>query len=84
MVTPRDFKSATRSHTNSRAAGSSPVVGSSMNSTLGACMSALATMTRWAWPPENMSGLSSARSSSPNSASSASARRARSSVGTPW
>ena len=83
-VTPLARRSRTRSQTNSRAAGSSPVVGSSRNSTSGACISALATMTRWAWPPENMSGLSSARSASPNSSSSSLARRARSAAGTPW
>ena len=47
-------------------------------------LDALATMTRWAWPPENMSGLSVARSASPNSSSRTSARRARSAAGTPW
>jgi hypothetical protein len=44
-------------HTNRRAAGSRPVEGSSRNRTWGSCMSARAIITRWAWPPENMSGL---------------------------
>ncbi len=72
-----------RSHTKSRACGSSPVVGSSRNSTSGWCIRARAIMIRCDWPPEKKSTLSSARSSSPNSSSSALARRVRSAAGMP-
>jgi hypothetical protein len=47
MVTPLALRSATRSQTNRRAAGSSPVVGSSRNSTWGACISDRSRLLRW-------------------------------------
>ena len=49
--------SRNRSQTKSRAAGSSPVVGSSRKSTCGACMSARAIIIRCVWPPEKKSGF---------------------------
>jgi hypothetical protein len=61
--------------------GSRPVVGSSRKSTRGACMSARAIITRCDCPPEKKSGLSPARSRSPNWSSSSSARSSRSRVG---
>ena len=44
---------------NRRAAGSSPVDGSSRNSTVGACIRARAIIIRWICPPEKSSGLPS-------------------------
>ena len=51
-VTPPSRSSRTRSHTNSRACGSRPVLGSSRKITWGACMSARAMSSRCAMPPE--------------------------------
>ena len=83
-VTSDSLSSRRRSQTKRRAAGSSPVVGSSRKSTRGSCMSARAIITRWLCPPEKKSGLSPARSSSPNWSSSSSARGSRSGAGMPW
>ncbi len=55
-VVPPAFSSATFSHRKSRAAGSSPVEGSSRKSTAGACMRARAIIIRWICPPEKSSG----------------------------
>ena len=83
-VIPDAFSSATFSHRKRRAAGSSPVDGSSRKSTDGPCMSARAIIIRWIWPPEKSSGRPSDRSASPNWSRRESARRTRSSAGTPW
>ena len=82
IVTPWSRRSRMRSQTNSRAAGSRPVLGSSRKSTWGVCIIARAIMIRWAWPPDTKSTLSAARSVRPNSSRSSSARRLRSAAGT--
>ena len=84
-VTPRSRSSRSRSHTNRRAAGSSPVVGSSRNSTSGSCISARAIITRWACPPENMSGLTFAALEQPELLEQLVGARARARAAeTPW
>ncbi len=69
---PPSRTSAMRSHTASRACGSSPALGSSRNTTSGRPTIAQASASRWRWPPESRRTAVPAKPSTPSrSASSA-------------
>ncbi len=64
---------------SNRVSASSALNGSSSSSRPGALTSARASETRWAWPPDSVTGHTSCFSASPTSSSPARARRRRSS-----
>ena len=77
------FSARTYSQTEARLCGSSPIVGSSRNSTRGECSRPRAISSRRFMPPENVSTTLPRRSERPTSSSRSSMRRSSWALGTP-